>query len=170
MKLTDGERLIALMLAEIMDKVGANSEIDPNLLKQFLWNKDDWAIGRKYHWLFGESGDSESDVKETTNILWMWGIIESRIAELEGDEADAAKDWQTKSFRGFDANHNDHHGIAHTIINDLGEFDSFKDRNLDSHSQADLPRYRIMLAMFEEMLSKNDGNQLSFEQLEQLCN
>ncbi len=33
MKLTDGERLIVVMLAEVMEEMGLNREIDPALVK-----------------------------------------------------------------------------------------------------------------------------------------
>ena len=170
MRLSDGERLIAAMLAEVMKTVGANSEFDPDLLKTLLWSKDDWAIRLQYEHLFGESSASDDDVKETVDILWMWGIVEHGISSLTGNEKKEAGTWHWTKFDGFDANNDDHYHIARTLIKNLGNFDEFEDRNLNSHSRLSLPNYRSMYEKFEGMLSANKGGPLSFDQLKELCN
>lgn len=170
MKLTDGERLIAVMLSEVMQVVGANKELDSTLLKTLLCNHDDWAIKEQYSGIFDAQGPSDSEVSETRNILWMWDIIEHSIAQLSGDEAQQATKWHWNSFAGFDGNHDPHYGIALTFVNDLGQFSHFKGRALNSHSQSSLPRYLAMYPKFDSMLSQNQGKAISFTQLEQLCN
>ena len=75
MKLTDGERLIAVMLAEVMEALKLNREVDPALIKTLVCSGDDWAIKRKYSGIFNSGGPTAEEVSETTNILWMWGII-----------------------------------------------------------------------------------------------
>lgn len=170
MKLTDGERLIAVMLAEVMEVVGANKELDPSLLKTLLCNHDDWAIVEQYQGIFAAEGPTDDEVKETRNILWMWDIIEHSIGQLSGAEAQQAAGWHWNKFGGFDGNHDAHYGIAQTFIDDLGTFSNFKGRALNSHSQMSLPRYQTMYPKFDAMLSQNRGQPLSFAQLEQLCN
>ena len=169
MKLTDGERLIAVMLAEVMEALKLNRDVDPSLIKTLVCNGDDWAIKRKYHGIFGSDGPTPEEVSETTDILWMWGIVEDSIAKLTGADAEEAKGWHRIKFGGFDANHDPHYGIAHTMINELDEFSSFKNRALDSHSQASLKRYRTMYATFDEYVRSNQAAPLTFESLRELC-
>lgn len=166
MQLSDGERLIVVMLAEVMEAMGLNGEIDPKLVKTLAYDHDDWAIAHKYHNLFNSEGPSEETVKETQDILWMWQVIESSIEELEGAEAEQAAQFQPHTqFTGFDGNHDPHHGVAHTLIKRLGLFDRFADRNLNSHSQATLPRYRNMLPKFDAAMEGNQGEPLTIEEL-----
>lgn len=169
MKLTDGERLIAVMLSEVMEVIGANKELDPSLLKTLLCNADDWAIKRHYSGIFDAQGPSAAEVTETTNILWMWGIIEHAISQLAGDEAAEAATWHWTAFNGFDGNHDPHYGIAQTMVHNLDEFQDFKARGMNSHSGASLPRYQTMYAKFDPMLGQNQGKALTFAQLKELC-
>lgn len=128
MQLTHGERLIIVMLAEVMEALSLNKEIDPALVKTLAIDNDGWALRRQYPGLFESSAPSDDVVKETTDILWMFGIIESSIDRLSGDEAEAAKGWHYGKWRGFDANNDPHYGVARTMIETLGEFaDSRKD-------------------------------------------
>ncbi len=169
MNLTDGERLLAVMLAEMMEAMKLNNEIDPSLIKTLVCNGDDWAIKRKYSGIFASESPTDEQVTETTNILWMWGIVEHSLAELTGAQADEAKGWHWTSFGGFDGNNDDHYGIAHTMINELGEFQDFKDRGLNSHTQSSLPRYRAMYAKFDKYVNAGQASPLSFEALRDLC-
>lgn len=170
MKFSDGERLILVMLAEVMEEMNLNREIDPSLVKTLVYNNDEWALKRKYSGLFSSEGLSDPEVKETGDILWMWRIIEHNIAELTGEEADEAKGWNFTKFTGFDGNHDRHHGIAHTMIQTLGESQDFKDRALDSHTQGSLPRYRAMYAKFDGYVKSGKASPLSFDALRDLCN
>lgn len=168
MKITDGERLIAFMLAEVMEALKLDSEIDPSLIKALLGG-DEWAIKRKYHGLFDTETRTPEEVTETTNLLWMWGIIEHSISKLTGEQADEAKGWHWTKFDGFDGNHDAHYGIAQTMIQRLGEFESFKDRGLNSHSQMTLPRYRSMFSKFEDYVHSGDASPLPFNALREVC-
>lgn len=155
MKLTDGERLIVVMLAEVMEEMGLNREIDPALVKRLAINRDDWAIATQYHGIFDGEEPSAAEVEETHQILSMWSFIEYSIGELEGEEAKEAANFRHTKFSGFDGNNDPHHGIAHTLINDLERYSEFKDRALNSHSRATLPRYRTMLPKFDAAMRDN---------------
>lgn len=168
MKLTDGERLIAFMLAEVMEALKLDREIDPSLIKALLGG-DEWAIKRKYSGLFNNDVPEPGEVSETTNILWMWGIVEHSLSKLTGAEAEEARGWHWTSFGGFDANHDTHYGIAQTMINRLGEFEGFRDRALNSHSQSSLPRYRAMYAKFDGYVHSRRTSPLPFDALRDLC-
>lgn len=170
MQMSDGERLIVVMLAEVMEALKLDQELDPALVKTLVINNDGWALRRKYSGIFDSEAPSSEVVSETTNILWMWAIIEHSIAKLTGSEAKEAEDWHWTEWNGFDGNNDDHYGVARTMIEDLGEFkDSRKGVNLNSHSQASLPRYRRMYEKFDGYVKGGRASPLSFDALRDLC-
>lgn len=169
MKLTDGERLLAFMLADLMEGLKIQGELDPSLVKTLICHGDEWAIKRKYQGLFPDSETDPSIISETTDILWMWGIIEHAISNLTGAEAAEAAGWLHRQFTGFDANNDEHYGVAQTLVERLDEFTDFKGRALNSHSQTSLPRYRKMYAKFDEFLSQTHGGKLTMDMLRELC-
>lgn len=169
MQFSNGERLIVVMLAEVMEAMGLNQEIDPTLVKSLTISNDGWAIERKYSGIFDSKVPEPEDVKETSDILWMWGIIESSISKLTGANASEAAGWYNGKFKGFDGNNDDHYGIAHTLIEELGEFSSFKGRGLNSHTQSSLPRYQTMYAKFDGYVQAGQAAPLSMDALRDLC-
>jgi uncharacterized protein YfbU (UPF0304 family) len=168
MKLSDGERLIVVMLAEVMQELKIDKEIDPSLILTLAYGRDDWAIKHKYHGLFEEGQQTDPEVRETIDILWMWGIVEHSLSKLTGDEATESKSWHMNKFQGFDGNHDRHYGIASTLINEIGDFSDFKDRDLNSHSQTTLPRYREMYQKFDGYIKAEQAAPLSFDALRDL--
>lgn len=170
MKLTDGERLITVMLAEIMEAMKLNHELDPALVKSLVINNDGWALQRKYPGLFASEETPDAVVKETGDILWMFGIIESGIGKLTGAEAAEAETWHYNKWQGFDGNNDPHYGVARVMIEELGEFEhSRKGVNLNSHSQGTLPRYRSMYEKFYGYVQSGNAAPLSFEALRDIC-
>lgn len=170
MKLTDGERLVAVMLAEVMEALKVKGELDPALIKSLVINNDGWALCRKYPGIFDGEADSDDVVKETTDILWMFGIIESSIGHLQGGQAAEAAGWHYNQWRGFDGNNDPHYGVARTMIEELGEFEqSRKGVNLNSHTQTTLPRYRSMYQKFTGYVETHQAAPLSFEALRDIC-
>lgn len=170
MKLSDGERLIVVMLAEVMQELKINKEIDPSLILTLAYGRDDWAIKHKYHGLFEEGQQTDPEVRETIDILWMWGIIEDSLGKLSGDDATESKSWPIRKFQGFDGNNDRHYGIASTLINEIGDFGNFKGRDLNSHSQTTLPRYREMYNKFNGYIQAGQAAPLSVDALRDLCN
>jgi len=149
MQLSDGERLIAVMLADVMESMGVNRDVDPTLVKRLLFNRDEWALTWEYPGTFDGESPTDEVIKETSDILSMWSFIEFSIGELKGEDAEAAKSFPRTEFGGFDGNNDPHYGVAHTLINDLGRWTEFKDRPLNSHSRATLERYRRMLPKYK---------------------
>lgn len=170
MQLSDGERLIVVMLAEVMEELKLNREIDPKLVKTLAINHDDWAIAHKYQGIFDSQAPSDAEVTETHDILSMWSFIEYSIGELEGEEAKEAAGFHHTQFSGFDGNNDPHHGIARTLIGDLGLYTEFASRNLNSHSRASLPHYRAMLPKYDAAMQKTHGEPLSIDVLRDLLN
>lgn len=170
MKLSDGERLIVVMLAEVMEELKLNKEVDPSLIKKLAYNGDDWAIKHRYTHLFESTSATPEVVSETINILWMWGIIEHSLESLEGEQEAEAKEWRYTKFSGFDGNNDPHHGVAHTLIRELGDFPEFKQRELNSHTQTSLPRYQRIHQKFDKYVQSGDAAPLSFDALRDICN
>lgn len=168
MQLSDGERLIVVMLAEVMEAMGLNRELDPALIKTLAINHDDWAIAHKYQGIFSSEAPDDAVVKETHDILWMWQVLEDSIAKLQGADAEEAATWHYNKFTGFDGNHDPHFGVTHTLVKDLGLYSDFSDRGFNSHSQATLPRYREILAKFDASMQSNHGEPLSVDKLREI--
>jgi uncharacterized protein YfbU (UPF0304 family) len=170
MKFTDGERLIAVMLAEVMEALKLDQELDPTLVKSLVISNDGWALRRKYSGLFDSEAPSDEVVKETGDILWMFSIIEDSITRLSGAEAEEAKGWFNNKWNGFDGNNDDHYGVARTMIEELGEFSQSRQGvNLNSHTQSSLPQYRRMYETFEGYLKSSQASPLSFNALREIC-
>lgn len=169
MAMSNSERLITVMLAEIMEALNLNKELDPALIKTLVYNNDEWALSRKYPGIYESEAPSKEVVTETGDILWMWTIIESSIAKLTGDEAVEASNWHWNKFHGFDGNNDDHYGVAHTMINHLEEYQDFKGRNLNSHTQTTLPKYQSMNDKFMGYVRALQASPLSFSALKDLC-
>lgn len=170
MKLSDGERLLVVMLAEVMEELKLNREIDPALVRKLAIYHDDWAIAQKYHGIYDSESPSDADVKETHDILSMWSFIEYSIGELQGEEAKEAAGFHHTQFSGFDGNNDPHHGIAQTLIKDLGLYSEFASRGLNSHSRATLARYRTMLPKFDKAMEGATGEPLPINVLRDLLN
>ncbi|HEX4737870.1 MAG TPA: YfbU family protein [Allosphingosinicella sp.] len=161
--LTPAERLIVVMLAEVMEALNLRHEIDPALVKRLAINHDDWAITWQYGAIFNDEAPSEEAIQETADILDMWSFIEYSVEQLGPTEQAEIKAlrWQ---FSGFDGNNDRHHGIAHTLIDDLGRWSEFQGRNLNSHSRATLARYRDMLPRYRDAM-KGNSEPLTADQL-----
>lgn len=170
MKMTDGERLIVVMLAEIMEAMKLNGEIDASLVKTLAINNDDWAIRNTYTGIFNGEEPSDADVSETYDILSMWSFIEYSISKLEDDEATEAANFHYPRFTGFDGNHDPHHGITQTLIGDLELYSEFRDHPMNSHSRATLPRYRAIKAKYDAAMKGNRGAPLPFDALKDMLN
>jgi len=165
MKLTNAERLLGIMLAEIMEEMNLSREIDPSFIKTALINHDDWSIQWKYSCFHDEEPVSDEAVIETADILSMMSYIEHSVSKLDPAEASEFADDDVLRFRGFDGNHDRHHGIAHTMINNLERFTDFADRPLNSHSQSTLQIYRRMKPVYDKELRGTHGRGLSADAL-----
>ncbi len=141
MKITDGERLLAVMLADLIKALGVSSQIDPDFVVKALTNGQAWALKSKHDALFDSDEDDEGEVQETARILTMCRAVEDSIAALASMELELISENDRLVFVGFDGNSEPHYGIAKTMIEDLGHWQEFKDRPLNSHSPM-LDKYR----------------------------
>jgi uncharacterized protein len=168
MQLSDGERLIVAMLADLMTRVGGEGEIAPDFVMSALPNHG-WALKRKYPHIFTDEPDQESVVAEVSAIMDMYRGIEDSLAALPAGEAEQFADSYYARFRGFDGNEEiDHYSVANFLIDKLDLFQEFAGRSLNSHMPM-LERYRSMLFAFEgERRAGAPGNRLSTDQLRRL--
>lgn len=166
-KLTDGERLLAVMLADIMEHQKVESEIDPVFLKNQLASNSEWALGWKYDWLF-RSNEQDPVVIETADILSMFRALEAGVERLAEPEKSELAGHHYAKFQGFDGNNDRHYGVAHTIIKDLDRFDEFAERGLNSHSQSTLPAYRAMLRRYNEVMEAKNFGPLSADDIRKI--
>ena len=170
MKLTDGEKLIILMLAEMYEKLKIEGETDPDFVRSAIYNDHLWGIRWKYSGIPFDSADDPPIVREVVDILDMWSFIEFAYDKLDDDErrqlsADAEPFGQNPRFRGFDGNNeSEHMSVAMFLVNQLDRFQEFKGRSFNCHHPS-LDTHRRMLAVFEPLRVSLANSPLSVKQL-----
>lgn len=175
MKISDGEKLIILMLSELYDKLNVKGEIDPEFLRSAIFNDQLWGVGWKYSGIPFETTETPRIVKEVTDILDMWNFVEHSYEELNEEEkatlAEKADPFRKDpKFRGFDGNNEtDYMGTAMFLVNDLGRFERFKGRSFNCHHPS-IDAHRRMLERFQPMRERLNFNPLSVVDLTELLN
>lgn len=151
MKPTNEQKLIILMLADIAEKLGANTHFDPKLVAKAIGYDSAWMLPFEYNMSF-ENEELPAEVKDVLNILDMFDFIERGVEGLSPDdqaEIRAVPGGHNVVFRGFDGNNETtHYGIASHLIDDLKRFTRFYGRDLNSHCPL-LDVYGRMLGAFE---------------------
>ena len=148
MKLSDGEKLIAMMLADIMEANEIRGEFEPSFIKEAIASGHVWALKRKYSGIFHDYEPDPAVVEETGDILNLCRILENSIKNLDPRDQGEIPEVDRQVWIGFDANHDDHYGVARMQIEEMGLWIEFKDRPLNSHHEV-LERYRNMRSRYE---------------------
>lgn len=170
MKLSEGEKLIILMLSEMYEKLKIEGEMDPDFLRSAIFNDHIWAIRWKYSGIPFESGDDPPVVREVVDILDMWSFIEFAYSKLTDEERqklaeDAAPFGENPQFYGFDGNNeSEHMSVAMFLVNQLDRFQWFKGRSFNCHHRS-LDAHKRMLSVFEPIRSSLAYSSLNVEQL-----
>lgn len=170
MKLTDGEKLIILMLTEMYEKLQIKGETEPDFLRSAIFNDHLWGIRWKYSGIPFEPTEDPSIVREVVDILDMWSFIEYAYAKLNEQErqqlALAAEPFgKNPQFDGFDGNNeSEHMSVAMFLVNQLERFQEFKGRSFNCHHPS-LGAHRRMLAVFEPLRASLADSSLSVDQL-----
>ncbi len=153
MKLSDGEKLILVMLSELYKNQKINGEVDPDLVLQSVCDGHTWGLRDKYHGIFDATEDDPAVVTETNDILYMWRTLERSYANLSDAEKKRVEDVALLGvkFEGFDANHEPHYGVARYLIDRLDKYSEFKGRNLAAVRA--LEPARRMFRVFEPLRS-----------------
>lgn len=170
MKLSDGEKLIVLMLSELYEKLDVKGEIEPEFIKSAIFNDQLWSLKWKYSGIpFDESEDPEI-VKEVVDILDMWSFIENAYnrldeaekAQLEANVPHLGKD---PKFTGFDGNNEtEYMATAMFLVNELERFQEFSGRSFNCHHPS-IDGHKRMLNAFEPIRKTLSYKPLNLEQL-----
>lgn len=175
MKLSDGEKLILLMLGELYEKIGIKDGIDAKFVSSAIYSGHEWALPWKFTGIPFDSQDTPEHVEEVLNILDMWTFIEEAYAEMgpaekEKIKTDADPFGAHVRFRGFDGNNESEYlSAAGFLINDLDRFSRFKGRDLNSHSPS-IGSHRRMYQEFEVIRPTLIMRGLSVEEIVKLLN
>lgn len=174
MKLTNGERLITLMLCELYDKLDVAGEVDPDFLRTAIYTENEWSLAWKYPGIPFESGKEPPELREVLDILEMWSYIEASYTDLDENEKENLLARTTPfttapQFTGFDGNNEaEYISISSILINQLDRFQDFNGRDLNAHMPT-LDMHRRMLDKFREVREGN-WNLLEVDELESVLN
>jgi uncharacterized protein YfbU (UPF0304 family) len=170
MKLSDGEKLIILMLADMYKAMKVKGEFDPNFISNTIWNDKLWGFNWQYQGIPFERGEDDPPaVTDTVNILDMWWIVEEGYAKLSDPDKQRLKKEAEPfgdhvRFAGFDGNNEEHYGIARYLVDDMKRFTYFAGRELNSHHQS-VPGYLRMYRVFEPLRAKLHDRSLNADEL-----
>jgi len=135
-----------------------------------IWDGQYWAASWKMPGLFHNEAADPHNVSIVADILTMWDCIERGYEKLSNaDKARVRESTPSQKtapeFEGFDGNDEiEFVGIARFLVEQLGRFSRFKDRDFDAHMST-LVDNRDMLAKFKPMLERLRGGALGAEQI-----
>jgi hypothetical protein len=170
MKLSNGERLILIMVSEIYEKLDIKGEINPALVRDAIYGDKLWALGWEYDGLLKDEEPQPPALTEVLDILDMWRLIEPAYATFSPTDkaavtASGVPHGDDPKFRGFDGNNeSEHMSIADFLIHKLNRYSEFDKRYLNSHSHT-LHSYRAMLRVFKRLRPTLDEHELTPAQL-----
>ena len=156
MKITDGEKLILLMLSEIYEKLDVRGEICSKFIKEVVSSNNLWALPWKFPGIPFEDQETPEIVKEVLDILEMWSFIEYSYSQLNDEdkallETDATPFGKDPKFYGFDGNQEtEYMGTASFVVNELDRFEEFTGRSFNSHCPS-LDGHRRMFSVFKKV-------------------
>ena len=176
-QLSDGEKLIAMMLAEYIEKSGVEVDTDVSLVQKAIVGGHYWALGWEMPHVFHGHTDKQRRVGFVVDVLDMWRFLEEdydRFSENEKAElADKIAPYGTLQFVGFDGNEEgEYYSIAQFMVRDLKRFSRFgeQQRSLNSHHNT-VERYRRMLNVFEPIRKTLDfGKRMTVDQMAEIIN
>ena len=158
-QLSDGEKMIISMLCDLRQGLESKGgELDFGFIHSVLNGGHYWALARNFPGIFGCHPDDMQVVREVTDILEMWEILEwvhgkLSTAQKEKVASELSPRGETVRFLGFDGNNEVNHlSVAGVFVDDLKLFQTFKGRDLNSHIPV-LDRYRRMLEVFKRLPS-----------------
>lgn len=173
MKLSDGEKLILMMLADMYKHMKIkNGEFDPDFIVNTIVGDHLWGFNWRFTGIPFEREETPREVKETADVLDMWWFLERGYQDLsDGDKkkVQAATERTDVKFIGFDGNNENHFGIARYFVDDLQRFEHFKGRDLNSHMPS-IEGYRRMFQVFEPMRATLADRSLNADEIIKIMN
>jgi uncharacterized protein YfbU (UPF0304 family) len=170
MKLSDGEKLIILMLSELHEKLDVKGEIEPDFIKSAIFSDQLWGLKWKYNGIPFEESEDPEIVKEVVDILDMWSFIEQAYSRLNEEEktqleANVPHFGKDPKFIGFDGNNEtEHMATAMFLVNELERFQEFSGRSFNSHCPS-IDGHKRMISAFEPIRKTLSVKPLNLEQL-----
>ena len=171
--LSDGEKLIALMLGDLMKKLDIDGDTDVDLVQKVIYGGHYWALGWEMPGIFHGHNDKQSRVSFVVDVLDMWSFMEEAFEEFGEEDRKLLVEkagvlGESVQFPGFDGNNESEYlGIARFLVEDLDRFERFKTGKrtmLNSHCPT-LQRYSRMLSVFEPIRKTLIGRRLSVDEL-----
>jgi uncharacterized protein YfbU (UPF0304 family) len=156
LKLSDGEKLILLMLSEIHEHLQIKNGVDTKLVQSAIYSGNLWGLKWQLTGVFHDHEAAPEVIEEVVNVLDMWSFIESSYSRFSSDdkrmiEQEAKPFGQYVQFTGFDGNGEaEYISVARFLVDDLERFSSFKGRELNSHLPS-LDAHRRMLGVFNRL-------------------
>ncbi len=165
--LTDGDRLVLMMLRDVMKHFKVRGEMNPDFVAEAIWGGHLWGLEWEYQGLFHGHKDRRSTVGVVVDILEMWTLVENAFGRLsQQDKLHVEKEaTEHVGFIGFDGNYETEYlSVARFLIEQLNRFTNFKGRELNSHRPV-LDRYHRMLRQFEPLRKSLTGRDLTADEL-----
>jgi uncharacterized protein len=164
------ENLTLYMLCELYRGLNIQGEIDPKFLQKAILGGHVWALNWTFDGFVYNYKDGDKTAIEVSNILDMWSFLEEGLEKLSKKEKDLVEErcgrvYSDKPFIGFDGNNESRHrNVARFMIEEMGYFERFKGRDLNSHCPV-LPTYRAMLPVFSKYRNGLIGRSLSSREI-----
>ncbi|MCA3572695.1 MAG: YfbU family protein [Aestuariivirga sp.] len=170
-RISDGERLIIAMMADLMKASGVKGDIDPDFVSSVVHDGHFWALEWKYDSLFPGQAVLVAAAEEVAEILEMWDQMITGFDQLSPPDKQAveAKNGSALvSFPGFDGNNETiQYGIAKLLVEKMDRFKHVKGATRNSHAPV-LEGYRRMLKVYRFMKDRNGRSPLTRHQILEL--
>lgn len=176
MVLSDGEKLIIMMLADLNKHLDVDGDIDASFVSEAITSGNSWALKNKYGIFHGEEATPDV-VRNVHDVLSAWSVIERSVAALTPAdrarlESEAAPFGKNPRFPGFDGNNeSDHMSAMRFMVEKMDFHPDFADRaGLNSHMPT-LESFRRMKPKFDEaMQGSGFSGELNVDQLIAILN
>lgn len=173
--LSDGEKLVAVMLSELIQKLGVKVDTNVDLVQKVIYGGHYWALGWEMQGIFHGHTDKPSRVSFVVDVLDMWSFLEQAYEGFGDDD----KAWLAReadpfgthvTFTGFDGNNEgEYMSIARFLVDDLQRFSRFRQRDLNSHHPT-LETYTRMLRAFVPIRQTLIGRRMNASEMATVLN
>jgi uncharacterized protein YfbU (UPF0304 family) len=175
MTLSDGEKLIIIMLCDIHKALNLKGAVDADFVSSSIANGHLKELKWETQGISRSPQDKAGPAAEVGDILDMWSAIERGYKRLTAEEkrqveAEAGPLGRGVRFSGFDDDReSEHREAAYLLIEKMGKFERFQGRNLSSHMPS-LDGYRRMMRVFASMRPPVGDARLDVRQIIDLAN
>jgi uncharacterized protein YfbU (UPF0304 family) len=172
LRLTEGERVILLLLTEIQDHLKLESSSRANPLREAIVSGNLWSIEEHFPEVFDNMEITKATANEVREVLAMWQRLEESFSRLSPTEkewlASTGPQGQYVKFIGFSENYEPEQSQAtRFLVNATEQFSYFKGRELNSHVPMS-GQYRRMLPRFTSILDEVVNRDFSAPQLHEV--